>query len=80
MISAEREEFEGVAGTDALASWPEVGSRMMTRLMTGRDFSVGGWITVQCDVYRYAVLVGDLMVVRSVLFEYLATEVCWTDC
>jgi len=34
MTVAEREEFESAAGQ--LASWPEVGSRMMTRILTGQ--------------------------------------------
>jgi hypothetical protein len=58
--------------------WPEVGSRMLTRLVTGQDLLlVGGWIVVQEGVYRYAVAQVGLMRVRTVLFDYLATEVYW---
>jgi hypothetical protein len=35
LTSVQSEEFEGGASSSALAGWPELGSRMMTRLMTG---------------------------------------------
>ncbi len=77
MSGAERQEFEGLHGEGSLAIWPEVGSRMMTRLATGEDMS-GSWVTVQGGVYRYSLQAarGGLQV-RSVLCEYLATEVQW---
>ncbi|MBO1907016.1 hypothetical protein KHP60_21130 [Microvirga sp. 3-52] len=56
--------------------WPEVGSRMMTRIMTGHDLS-GGWVIVQEGVYRYSVTQDPGIRVRMVLSEYLAAEVCW---
>lgn len=55
---------------------PEVGSRMMTRFLTADDMA-GGWIIVQEGVYRYAVAQTGGMLVRTVLFNYLATEVFW---
>ncbi len=60
------------------APWPEVGSRMMQRLVMG-DLN-RGWVTVQEGVYRYMVvqLFGGT-VVRSVIREYMATEVLWSD-
>lgn len=59
------------------AGWPEVGSRMMQRL-AGVDPLVNGWIKVQKGVYRYAVAQGsDGLLVRTVIREYLATEVYW---
>ena len=61
-----------------LAGWPEVGSRMMTRLLTGQDFS-DGWIVIQDGTYQYGVVQHDGILVRSVLFNYLATEVYWAD-
>lgn len=74
---AERQEFKGLHREGSLAIWPEVGSRMMTRLATGDDMS-GSWITVQGGVYRYSVQAADGgLQVRSVLCEYLATEVQW---
>ena len=57
--------------------WPGVGSRMMQRL-AGLDPLVDGWIEVQEGVYRYAVAHGpDGLLVRTVIREYLATEVHW---
>lgn len=69
----QRADFENV---DLGAGWPEVGSRMMTRVVTGQDLA-DGWVIVQDGVYRYAVMQTGLMLVRTVLFEYLATEVYW---
>ncbi|MBK8909027.1 MAG: hypothetical protein IPM60_14360 [Rhodospirillales bacterium] len=79
MSEAERESFENAEDEGMLAGWPEVGSRMMTRVMTGEDLC-DGWIVVQDGVYRYRVNQCGTIRVRSVLFEYLATEVCWDDC
>ena len=58
--------------------WPEVGSRMMQRLVT-EDLD-RGWVMVQRGVYRYMVVQrpGEVLV-RSVIREYLATEVSWSD-
>jgi hypothetical protein len=67
--------FENV---DIESGWPEVGSRMMTRVLTGQDLT-DGWVVVQNDVYRYSVVQEGVMRVRSVLFEYLATEVHWSE-
>ena len=58
------------------SAWPEVGSRMMDRLISGRDLA-GGWIVVQPDVYRYAI--HEYSAVRIVIREYLAFEAIW-DC
>ena len=79
MSEAERESFEDVEDDDVLAGWPEVGSRMMTRVMTGQDLC-DGWVVVQEGVYRYRVEQYGTIRVRSVLHEYLATEVYWNDC
>jgi hypothetical protein len=75
LTRAQRADFENI---DFGAGWPEVGNRMMTRLLTGQDLA-DGWIVVQDGVYRYAVTQAGGMLVRSVLFDYLATEVCWED-
>jgi hypothetical protein len=75
----ERDEFEGLtSGRNALAPWPEAGSRMMTRVVTGQDL-LGDWVIVQEGTYRYAVAQVGGMRVRSVVHEYLATEVLWDD-
>lgn len=73
LSAGERAQFEDA---DAGAVWPEVGSRMLTRAVTGQDLW-DGWVMVQEGIYRYAVIQADCMLVRSVLFEYLATEVHW---
>ena len=63
--------------TDGLVAWPEVGCRMMTRVLTGQDM-VGAWVVVQDGVYRYSIDDwGGGVRVRTVLHEYLATEVRW---
>ena len=60
-----------------VAGWPEVGSRMMQRL-AGVAPLANGWIEVQADVYRYAVIQDSSeLVVRSLIRDYLATEVAW---
>lgn len=69
----EREEFEAIPFS---GGFPEVGSRMMTRIMTGEDLD-GSWVCVQDGVYRYAVVQEGTILVRSVIFDYLATEVYW---
>ena len=50
---------------------------MMTRVLTGQDM-VGAWVIVQDGVYRYSTDDwGGGVRVRTVLHEYLATEVRW---
>lgn len=56
--------------------WPEVGSRMLTRVVTGQDL-VEGWVVVEDGRYRYSVVQSGGILVRSVIAEYLATEVFW---
>ena len=72
LASSQRSEFEDVAAS----IWPEAGSRMMTRIAEGVDLNEG-WVIVQDDVYRYAVVQKNGLLVRSVIRNYLATEVCW---
>lgn len=69
----DRDDFELVPAANV---WPEVGSRMMTRLLTQQDLS-NGWLVVQESIYRYCASHDDGILIRSVLFEYLATEVRW---
>ena len=68
----QRSQFEDVQRE----IWPEVGSRMLTRVVTGQDLW-DGWVIAQDDVYRYAVVPDGRLMVRSVIHEYLATEVRW---
>lgn len=59
------------------SGWPEVGSRMMQRVV-GIDPLIDGWVLVQEDVYRYAVFhINDKVIVRTMIRDYLATEVAW---
>lgn len=58
--------------------WPEVGSRLMQRLSSGEDMRPDGWVVVQPSVYRFAVMDHGQFVVRTVIREYLATEVTWS--
>ena len=67
-------QFEHPAG---LVGWPEVGSRLMLRLLETGEVGEGGWIEVQSGVYRYAV--DDVPRVRMVFREYLAAEVTWEE-
>jgi len=68
---ASRTAFEAVS---IGAGWPEVGSRMMTRLAGGADL-FESWIVVQPGIYRYAV--HEYRAVRIVIREYLAFEAIW---
>ena len=74
MTEAQRLDFK--TGRPGVATWPEVGSRMMQRLVTGVDTD-NGWVVVQPSVYRYRVEHDDGLVVRAILRDYLATEVYW---
>ena len=56
--------------------WPEVGSRLLQRVVQGTDF-VNGWIIVQPEVYVFAVIETAGVTVRSIIREYLLTEVTW---
>lgn len=76
MSESDRANFKGGNNSGELAAWPEVGSRMMTRVWTGQDMD-DGWVVVQEGVYRYAVQQTGLLRVRSIWSEYLATEVQW---
>jgi hypothetical protein len=75
LTPTQREEFEHFEFGPA---WPEVGSRMMTRMITGQDLD-GSWVSAQAGIYRYAVGQAGTMLVRTVLREYLATEVFWGE-
>jgi hypothetical protein len=79
MTDTQRAEFEGLADAASQETLPEVGSRMVTRLLTGQDM-LGAWVIVQEGRYRYSVRQVERGVqVRSVVAEYLAIEVTW-DC
>ena len=73
---AERTEFE-TAGSLGSNLWPEVGSRMLARVVGGQGLAGGGWIEVEPAHYRYAVDWGDGITVRAMIWDYLATKVRW---
>ncbi|ODT94156.1 MAG: hypothetical protein ABS86_00450 [Sphingobium sp. SCN 64-10] len=76
-LSAEqREAFESAGQPGELAVWPEVGSRMTVHLLDDQAM-VGGWITVEPGRYRYAIHWSGDVTVKSVIWEYLATETRW---
>lgn len=77
MTAEDRAEFEAVGSH--MDVFPEVGSRMMTRVCTGQDLTEDGWVLVQEGVYRYVAMQTSLMTVRTVLYEFLAAEVRWGD-
>ena len=74
MSPAEQEKFES---TEGATGWPEVGSRMMQRLVTGQDLTEHGWINVQPERYRYNAIATSFVDVRIVIHEYLACRVIW---
>lgn len=76
LSQAERSQFETVGSLDR-DLWPEVGSRMLVRVVSGEGFADGGWIEVEPTHYRYALHWGDGITVRTVIWEYLATMVRW---
>ncbi len=57
--------------------WPEVGSRLMSRLVSGKGMLSDGWVIVQPNIYRFAVIDNGRLVVRTVVHEFLATETIW---
>lgn len=73
LSDGQRSEF---LTADLGPGWPEVGSRMMTRLLTGQDLD-DGWVVVQEGVYRYFAVENGGFLVRIILREYLAAEVTW---
>ena len=74
LTGEEHSQFETI---DMGMGWPEVGSRMLTRVITGQDLE-DGWVIVQDGIYRYAVMQHGLILVRIVISEYLAAEVHWS--
>lgn len=81
MSTKELRSFEYGANGDGrqaqLVGWPEVGSRAMQRLIVGDMDESGGWITVQPHRYRFSASSDGEVIVRGVISEYLAYEVCW---
>ncbi|MEL6360448.1 MAG: hypothetical protein AAFR21_05140 [Pseudomonadota bacterium] len=72
----ERNMFES-SGDGEIGVWPEVGSRMMERILTGDDM-VGGWVIVEPERYRFSIDWRHDITVKTVIWEYLATETRWS--
>ncbi|AGA08340.1 hypothetical protein [Sinorhizobium meliloti] len=72
----QRDAFETVGTGAELSVWPEVGSRMTLQLFN-EEAMVGGWITVEPGRYRYSIDWSDAVTVKTVVWEYLATETRW---
>ena len=68
----QRQKFEAI---DLPPIWPEIGCRMMTRLVAGNPH----WQVVQPGRYRYATIFGGPTTARMVFSEYLACEITWDD-
>lgn len=75
MTAKEIEEF--LNSTDFCFLLPEVGSRMLQRVISN-DGRMDGWVEVQDNMYRYSVNYhGSGMRVKSIIHGYLTTEVAW---
>lgn len=72
----QRDAFETVGTGAELSVWPEVGSRMTVQLFD-EEAMVGGWITVEPGRYRYSIDWTEAVTVKTVIWEYLATETRW---
>jgi hypothetical protein len=75
MSAEQRSAFEATGR--GLDLWPEVGSRMTTHLVDGQAMA-GGWIVVEPGRYRYSIDWSDGVAVRTVIWEYLASETRWS--
>lgn len=82
MTVEEERDFESSGSFVSEQAWPEVGSRMMTRMAQAIAANppdmIDGWIIVQPGRYRYQVDASGPLV-KSVIWEYLTTEVYWED-
>jgi hypothetical protein len=74
MTPEEITEFE--YGGSFSGFWPEVGSRIMTRMVEG-SVDEGGWVVVQGETYRYSVIQDAEICVKSVIRDYLSTKITW---
>jgi hypothetical protein len=77
MSLPERESFEHPPRERGVDVLPELGCRLMTRI--AEQGMENDWVVVQDGVYRYRIDYVGCISVKSVLYEYLATEVRWRD-
>ena len=79
LTADDRNYFEGRSDS-LIGFWPEVGSRMLTRLVESESgVFEDGWIVVQKNRYRYRPCWEDGVRIFMELRGYLACEVGWTD-
>ena len=77
IVSMARDEGAPLEETGGgLDIWPEVSSRMILRLAAAVGMA-GGWVQVEERRYRYALDWSSGITVRTVIWEYLATETHW---
>lgn len=57
--------------------WPEVGSRALSRLVSGEGLDDFGWVVVQPGSYRYSVSWSGDVQVKIVIAEYLGCIARW---
>lgn len=74
LAEEDRERFETPPQSPI---WPEVGSRAMQRLVVDKP-GTSLWLIAQPGRYRYLASVGDGIVIRVVLSEYLGCEIIWS--
>lgn len=74
--AAQRNAFDSTHTGGDLAVWPEVGSRMTIELIK-EEARVGGWVTVEPGRYRYSIEWCDTVTVKTVIWDYLATQTSW---
>lgn len=61
---------------DHTRTWPKAGSRLMVRMFTGENLQ-SGWIVVAPGSYVYTVFENDGVTVRSIIGEYVMSEITW---
>jgi len=74
-----REDFENIT-SERIDLLPELGSRAFLRIFgkqAARFESMGNWIIVQPERYRYTVVETTGILVRIVISEYLYCQVYW---
>jgi hypothetical protein len=76
LSSEQRAAFETIGAGAEHSVWPEVGSRMTVQVLE-EEAMVGGWIMVEPSRYRYSIDWSDAVTVKTVIWEYLATETRW---
>lgn len=73
----EQHEINDFIGANEMKVWPEVGSRWMQRVVEGDSFDEDGFLIVQQETYRFKVDTRHGLSIKSVIHNYLATDVTW---